>query len=68
MSIRKACVNFLIKGESKDTKTKLTKRNIANTYTILPSMGLDQELHAGQHMTIADCLVDYSKLKKTKEY
>ena len=67
MSIRKACVNFLIKGEDKDTNTKSTKRNIANTYAILPSTGLNQELNAGQHMTIADCLVDYSKLKKTKE-
>ena len=54
-------------GENKDTNTKSTKRNIANTYAILPSTGLNQELNAGQHMTIADCLVDYSKLKKTKK-
>ena len=58
MSIRKTCVDFLIKGESKDAKKKLTKRNVA-TYTILPGTGLNQELNAGQHMTIADCLVDY---------
>ena len=36
-------------------------------YQILPSTGLNQELNAGQHMAIADCLVDYSKIKKTKK-
>ena len=28
--------------------------------------GLNQELNAGQHMAIAECLVDYSKIKKMK--
>ena len=39
---------------------------LSHTYQILPGTGLNQELNAGQYMTIADCLVDYSKIKKAK--
>ena len=63
--IKKLCSNFLI-GKQPKPKPKSTKRTIATTYQILPSTGLNQELNAGQHMTIADCLVDYSKIKKTR--
>ena len=63
--IKKLCSNFLI-GKQPKPKPKSTKRTIATTYQILPSTGLNQELNAGQHMAIAECLVDYSKIKKTK--
>ena len=66
--IKKLCSNFLI-GKQPKSKQKSLKRAIATTYRILPSTGLNQELNAGQHMsdmTIADCLVDYSKIKETK--
>jgi hypothetical protein len=63
--IKKLCSNFLTDKQPKP-KTKSTKRTIAKTYQILPSTGLNQELNDGQHMTIADCLVDYSKIKKVK--
>ena len=63
--IKKLCSNLLI-GKQPKPKPKSTKRTIATTYQILPSTGLNQELNAGQHMAIAECLVDYSKIKKTK--
>jgi hypothetical protein len=65
MKIKKLCSNFLT-GKQPKPKQKSIKRTIATTYQILPSTGLNQELNAGQHITIADCLVDYSKIKKTK--
>ena len=69
LSIKKVCTTFLIKEDNKNNiaKTKSRKRDIANTHTILPSAGSNQEINAGQHMTTTDCLADYSKLKKTKK-
>ena len=64
--IKKLCSNFLTDKQPKP-KAKSTKRTIAKTYQILPSTGLNQELNDGQHMTIADRLVDYSKIKKVKK-
>jgi hypothetical protein len=65
MKIKKLCSNFLT-GKQPKPKQKSIKRTIATTYQILPSAGLNKELNAGQHITITDCVVDYSKIKKTK--
>ena len=53
-------------GKQPKPKQKSIKRTIAIAYQILPSAGLNKELNAGQHITIADCVVDYSEIKKTK--